>query len=129
MKITAPGRKVQFGASATVALVAAAAVLILVNYLSARHYRRWDWTSSRLYTLSQKSKQILQDVAKSRQQVQVTALLSPSIEIYDNVRELLANYSAACTALKVEFLDPAREPARAEALMKKFGLQSDQEQR
>jgi len=54
----------------------------------------------------------------------VTALLSPAQELYDDVRELLANYSAACPRLKVEFLDPAREPVRAEALVKKFGLQS-----
>ena len=128
-KLTLPGRRLQFGASATIALVAGAALLLSVNYLSARHFRRWDWTSSRLYTLSDKTKQILQDVTRKHEEVKITALLSPTQELYDSVRELLANYSAACPALKVEFLDSAREPTRAAALVKKFGLQSEQELR
>ena len=38
--------------SYVVAIMAAVVLAVMVNILAARHYRRWDWTSVELYTLS-----------------------------------------------------------------------------
>ena len=36
-------------------------LLVLVNWYAARHYTRWDWTSSRAFTLSARSVEIARD--------------------------------------------------------------------
>ena len=46
-------------AVSAVGVVAAFAVAILLNVVVARQYKRWDWTSSQLYTLSEPTKTTL----------------------------------------------------------------------
>jgi len=119
------GRTAQWAASASIAILAAAVVLVLVNYLSARHYRRWDWTSSGLYSLSEKSRQILKAADRLKAPIHVTAVLASGTPEQEIVRELLENYAVACPAIAVEYLDPAADPLKAEAIVKRLGLQSD----
>ena len=119
------GRSTQWAASAGLAILAAAAVFVLVNYLGARHYKRWDWTSSGLYSLSEKSRQILAEAAKRKEPIQVTAVLAQGSQEQEMVRELLENYRGACPVMTIEYLDPAANPLKAEALVKRLGLQSD----
>lgn len=45
-----------------VAVVLGLGILVLVNYLGARRYRRFDWTASGLYSLSEKSQKIAKDL-------------------------------------------------------------------
>ena len=42
--------------------------------------------------------------------------------LYPEVRELLSRYQAASPKLEIEYLDPERNLARAEALVKEFGI-------
>ena len=37
-------------------------VLVLVNYISSRHYTRWDWTTEGLFTLSDRSQQVIREL-------------------------------------------------------------------
>ena len=90
----------------------------LVNWLGARHYRRWDWTSAGLYTLSEKSTQVLKGL---RQPVTVTVFLTEGSPLYAETQELLKRYAAASPLVSVETLNPERNPARAQAFMKEMG--------
>ena len=36
-------------------------VVVLVNYMSSRHYKRWDLTSAGLFTLSDRSQQVIRE--------------------------------------------------------------------
>src|SRR5262249_21921228 len=123
--LPSPGRTAQWAASATLGILAAAAVVVLVNYLAARHYKRWDWTSSGLYSLSEKTRQILKDASTRKEPIHVTAVLAQGSEEQEIVREVLENYRSACPVMTVEYLDPATDPLKAEALVKRLGLQSD----
>ena len=114
MSVASPNRKFQFGASATVAIIAAATIFLMVNYLSSRHYWRWDWTSEGLYTLSGKTRQILdEEVTRKKASVTIDVLLSAGDSLSDSVRELLANYGAACPALAEQFFDRSQSYAAA----------------
>ena len=93
-------------------------ILGLVNWLGARHYRRFDWTSAGLYTLSDKSTQILKGL---KQRVTVTVFLTEGSPLYAETQELLRRYQAASPLLAVETLNPERNPARAQAFMKEMG--------
>ena len=104
----------------TVAALALAAVLLLmVNYLSARHYRRWDWSRAPLYRLSDKTLALL---AAMTNQADVVVFLPPGQALYDDVDRLLREYEAASSKLRVERVDPDRDLARTEELKRVYEM-------
>lgn len=101
------------------AIVLGFGILAVVNWLGARHYRRFDWTRSGLYTLSEKSQKVLKDL---KTPVTVTVFMTEGSPLYNEVQELLRRYKAASKLVSVESIDPTRNRARAEALVKEFGV-------
>lgn len=100
-------------------VVAAVAVTVLVNILSARHYERWDFTTSKLYTLSPATLTTLQGL---EQKVEVEVLLSSSDPLYGSVRNMLDAYGAETSRLDVRYVDPDRHPAEFVAVQQKYGI-------
>jgi ABC-type uncharacterized transport system involved in gliding motility auxiliary subunit len=114
-------RAVRAGTSA-IGVVLAAALLVGVNYLSARHWARADWTKTRIYSVSEQTKKIL---AGLKSPVRVTVFMTGEARLYQPVRELLSRYQALSPKIEVEYLDPRRNIARAEALVKEFGVRQN----
>src|SRR5207248_2170806 len=114
-------RSARLGTSA-IGVVLAAALLVGVNYLSARHWKRGDWTKTRLYSLSETTKKIVAGIKKP---VRVTVFMGGGERLSQPVRELLSRYQALSSRIEVEYLDPRRNPARAEALVKEFGIRQN----
>src|SRR5262245_14653511 len=112
-------KKILSGGNAAIAILAVLGALVLVNAISARRFKRWDWTGSQIYSLSDKTVKILAGLKKD---VATTVLLQPDDPVYDEIKELLANFQAKSPHVKVEFLDPIRQPARVEEIIKTFGL-------
>ena len=107
------------GASA-IGILLAAAMLVGVNYLSVRHWKRGDWTRTKIYSLSETTRKILAGLKKP---VRVTVFMTPQkSRLYPEVRELLSRYQAASPKLEIEYLDPERNIARAEAVVKELGI-------
>ncbi len=52
-------RKLAIGANLFVQIVAAVALVVMVNWLAARHYLRFDWTKTRYYEISEKTRRTL----------------------------------------------------------------------
>lgn len=94
-------------------------ILVLVNWLGARHYRRLDWTGSGLYSLSERTEKVL---AELKAPVTVTVFMTEGTPMFAETQELLRRYKAKSPLLTVETLDPTRNRARAEALVKEFGV-------
>jgi len=107
-------RRVNLGLAILVGL----GILALVNWLGARHYRRFDWTSAGLYTLSPKSAEVMKALTKP---VSATVFLTEGSPLYAETQELLKRYQAASPLLTVETLNPERNPARAQAFLKEMG--------
>ncbi len=108
-----------FAASSSAAIVLAVALVAMVNWLGYRHYSRGDWTSSKLYTLSEKSLNVLKGLTAD---VRVVVLMTPSTPLFSETKELLGRYEAASPKIKVEFIDPERDPLRTKALAQEFGV-------
>jgi len=107
-------RSSRIGASSA-GILLAVAVLIGVNYLALRHWKRFDWTHTQIYSLSDTTKKILDGL---KQPVQVTVFMVPGrSRLLTEVKELLARYQARSSKIEVEYLDPQRNPARAQALV------------
>lgn len=117
-----PPSRTSFRVTLAVSVVLGLGILFLVNYLASRHYRRFDWTSSGLYTLSEKTEKVLKDL---KTPVTVTIFMTDQSPLYPETQELLRRYRAKSPMITVESLDPTRNRARAEALVKEFGIRGD----
>ena len=100
-------------------VLAAMAVMILVNVVSARHYQRWDFTTAQLYTLSPATLTTLQGLESS---VDVDVLLSPSDPLHRSVQNLLEVYRSKTDRIRVRFVDPDRHPAEFAAVQQKYDI-------
>ena len=67
-----------------------AALLLILNYFGWKYYKRFDWTSSQLYSLSDKTVNVLKGL---KQDVDFIVFLSP-----DQQRALSADHRAARSA-------------------------------
>ncbi len=103
--------------SAGVLLIAA--LLVIVNYFGNKYHKRFDWTSSSLYTLSEKSENVVRDLKKD---VDFIVFLQPADELYEPVRELLSQYDAASQRVKVRYVDPQRDRMEAERLIQQYQI-------
>ncbi len=111
--------KIVFASSATAAIFLGAALLGMVNWIFYRHYERFDWTSSHIYTLSEKTLNVLKGV---KDKVRVVVLMTPTTPLFSETKELLDRYQAACKELSVEYIDPERDPLRTRQLAQEFGV-------
>lgn len=118
--MTQPNRAA-FRATLGASVLLGLGILALVNYVGSRRFARWDWTRSGLYSLSDKTKQVVKEL---KAPVTVTVFMTEQMPLYREVDELLKRYRAASPLLLVETLDPTRNLARAEALVKEFGVRS-----
>ncbi len=103
------------------AVLAAAVIAVCVNILAARFYKRWDWTSSGLYTLSDATQQTLRSLD---QPIDVIVFLSRSDPLTVSVQHMLQAYGNETSKLRARYVDPDRSPGEFVALQKKYGIEA-----
>ena len=104
-----------FGAGALLVF----ALVVMVNYLSWKYYKRFDWTSEELYTLSEKSKNVVSALSEP---IEAVIFMSPGEPLFDSVRELLTRYAAESENFSLRVVDPEKNLAEAQALVNKFAI-------
>ena len=99
------------------------ALLLIVNYFGWKYYKRFDWTGSQLYSLSEKTENVLKGL---KQDVEFIVFLSPDQqqELYRPTTELLARYGAASRRVHVRVVDPEKKPVEAQQLVQKYGIRT-----
>ena len=100
-------------------LIFLGAIALMVNYLSFRHYQRWDWTSAGVFTLSEHSEEVL---ASLEEDVDVYVFLGSGETEFADVDELLEQYKAKSGRVRVHRIDPDRERAQYQLLAQRFGM-------
>jgi len=95
------------------------AILAMVNYLAFRHYKRFDWTSQGIYTLSPKTQAVLRELNKD---LDVYLFLSRGESSFLSTEELLKRYAAASSYVHLHYVDPDREQAQFSLLAQRFGV-------
>ncbi len=108
--------------ASTVAIVLGIALFAGVNWLGGRHWWRGDWTSSHLYSISETTKKTVAGLTKP---VRITVFMTRQSRVYQPVTELLNRYRQLSGKLEIEYLDPERNPARAQALVQEFGIRQN----
>jgi ABC-type uncharacterized transport system involved in gliding motility auxiliary subunit len=97
------------------------ALLLIVNYLGWKYHHRFDWTASRLYTLSDKSENVLK---KLDREVDFVVFIAPQNDLYQPVKELLSRYDAVSHHVHTRIVDAERNPVEAQQLVKQYGVTS-----
>ncbi|MCB1054589.1 MAG: GldG family protein, partial [Acidobacteria bacterium] len=105
------------GSTLGVAILLGAVLLGMVNYLGGKYYTRGDWTSSGLYTLSEKSENLL---SRLQQPIEFIVFLSPDNPLYRPTQELLERYAAASQEVTVREIDPVRDLVQAQKLVDQY---------
>jgi len=121
-----PGRR--FGIPLTarqisqlVGVVAAMAVIVLVNVVASRRYTRWDVTQNKRYSLSPATVETLRGLSDP---VQIWVLLGPSDPVEQSVKQLLVAYQAETTKLDLHYVDPDRDTVALEDVRKRFKIET-----
>src|SRR5918998_143406 len=103
-------RSTRLGANSILMIVLFTAILTIINFLAARHSKRWDLSETQHFTLAPQTYQILRGL---KQDVKVTVFAQDRSPSFNQYRDLLDSYRQASDKLKVEYVDPERRPGVA----------------
>lgn len=104
-------RKLSAGVGVLSAVVALLAIVVMINFLSARHFHRWVLSEDRVTSLAPLTHQVLGALTN---ELQVTVFFDPDEVLYSHILQLLRQYENASPRVKVTVVNYLTEPARAE---------------
>ncbi len=105
------------GLNTSIALLLAIAIVLMVNYLSFRHYHREDWSSTQRYKLSSKTIGLLDHLDRP---IDVTVFFQPGNPLYRDIHNLLREYQFHNDRLFIQWVDPDRDLGQTEELAVKY---------
>lgn len=100
-------------------LVLLGVLFIMVNYLATRRYARWDLSRIKLTALSDQTAQTLRSLTDP---MEVIVFYQPDHRLYELVKDLLQEYARVNPAIRVEYVDPEQDVARAKHLAKTYEI-------
>jgi len=99
-------------------IVLVLAILVIVNYLFARHHLRFDLTSAKIHSLSDQSVKVLKNLKKD---ISVKCFFREGNYGRGTMENLLKIYSYHSKKIKYEFIDPDKNPG----LIKRYEITQD----
>jgi ABC-type uncharacterized transport system involved in gliding motility auxiliary subunit len=102
-------RSTRFGLNSATSVVLLVAVLALVNYLGAQHVKRVDMTTEKIYSLSDQSVNVAEQV---KDNLRMKAFY-PGGD-YAPARDLLDLFKSRNNKISAEFIDPDKQPEVAQ---------------
>ncbi|HEV7867836.1 MAG TPA: GldG family protein, partial [Chthoniobacteraceae bacterium] len=111
-------KRFQIGLNVLIQLLVVAVIVVLVNYLSFRHFKRWDFSRDQKYALSSQTRNLLGSLQKP---LRAVIFFSGASEIAPDVAALLREYEfASDKKFSTEIVDPFRNLTRAQELQAKY---------
>ena len=103
-------RNAQYGTMALGGILLFVGVLVALNWIAARRTLRWDLTTSKQFSLSDQTRQILQNL---KSPLTIRVFHGPQ-ESPQSFRDRLENYQFLSKQVTVEYINAVAEPAKAE---------------
>jgi ABC-type uncharacterized transport system involved in gliding motility auxiliary subunit len=107
-------RSFKEGAGSWFNIVLVLGICILIQYFISLHPKQWDLTKNKIFSLSGLSKKVLSSL---HHRLNLWAFISPHDQ---SLEELIHEYRAASSEIRVHFVNPNSEPLTA----RKFGITS-----
>ncbi|NBV21371.1 MAG: hypothetical protein EBS05_05540 [Proteobacteria bacterium] len=104
-------RKFGLGVNTLVGVAAVLAIVVMVNFLAARHYLRKSLSEDRVPPLASVSLQVVHALTND---LKVTVFFDPDEVLYAPILQLLRQYEHASPRVKVSVVNYVTEPAKAE---------------
>ncbi|HTV00794.1 MAG TPA: Gldg family protein, partial [Luteitalea sp.] len=101
-------RSTRAGALTSASVLLLLAILVGINYVATRKHKRWDFTEGGQFTLSDQSRKVLESL-KAPVNVKVFAKDNE----FPRFRDRLDGYTYVSPQVKVEYIDPDKQPAVA----------------
>ncbi|OFW00820.1 MAG: hypothetical protein A3G20_05535 [Acidobacteria bacterium RIFCSPLOWO2_12_FULL_59_11] len=101
-------RQAKYGLNTALYILLALAIVVVVNLIANRFVKQVDLTSNKRYSLSQQTQKILTGLDRD-----VNLIYFDRRQNFDNVRDLLELYPAQSRRVKLTYVDPDREPGKA----------------
>jgi ABC-type uncharacterized transport system len=111
LKAFSARRSTRLGANSILMIFLFVAILMIVNFLAARHSLRWDLSENQNFSLSPQTHRVLRSLPRA---VTVTVFTREKDSGYQSYKERLDSYRQASSKISVEFVDPERQPKIAQ---------------
>ena len=111
-------RQARYSANVAFSILGVLGIVVIINIVVVQRFdKAADWTTDKLHTLSDQTKNILQKLDR-----EVTALVFSGLSINDDqaqqryglVKEMLKKYQRETDKLQVKFVDPIADPLKAQ---------------
>ncbi|HUR44933.1 MAG TPA: GldG family protein [Candidatus Saccharimonadales bacterium] len=112
-------RKWAISLNVALGTLALAAIVVMINYLGARHFYRFPVSGKAQTTFSPLTRNVLASITND---VHVVLYFDKGEPIYDSVWSLLKEYTYASSRVVLEAVDPDRDKAASELLKQKYKL-------
>jgi hypothetical protein len=112
-------RKWSLGLNVLVSSAAVLALLLMVNYLAARHFTRWSWSGGAQAQLSPLSLKVLTAVTNP---VKVTLYFDKEDPLFEMSYSLLKAYRYANDRIQIEVVHYESQPGEAQLVKKTYNL-------
>jgi ABC-type uncharacterized transport system involved in gliding motility auxiliary subunit len=93
-------------------------IVVIVNYFFAKYHYRFDFTESKIHSLSDQSVQVLKNL---KDEIYMKSFFLEGNYNKNRMEELLQNYAYHSKKIKYEFIDPDKNPG----LVKRYDVTTD----
>ena len=102
-------RQMRYGANTFVLVAVVLGILVGVNWLVYRHDKQWDLTKGQRYSLSDQTEKVLRGLGED-----VTVWYFQRAAQLREAEERMSRFTRVSPRLKVQYVDPVANPARAQ---------------
>ncbi len=106
-------RSLKYGSNVTLQIIVVLAIVSMLAFITTRRHIRFDWTKNKLYSLSDQTEKVLENLKKD---VKLVAFFKTSEQ--NRAKDLLDEYNYRSSHLTYEFVDPDERPEIA----KQYGI-------
>ena len=111
-------QRFQIGLNVLIQVCVVTLIIVLLNYLSFRHFKRWDYSRDKKFALSSQTRNLLAHLKKP---VRAVIFFSGAAEIVPDLQALMREYEfASKKKFTAEYVDPYRSLTRAQELQTKY---------
>ena len=107
LKTFSARRTTQLGMNSILGVLLAIMIVVIVNFLAARHAPQWDLSETQFFTLSRQTYQVLRELERD---VTIRVFSHKGSPAFRAFKDLTNTYSEESSKLSVEFIDPERQP-------------------
>lgn len=103
-------RSSRLGTNTGVLIIAVLAILVFINYLGYRHHKTFDLTSSKLYTLSDQTKKIIDPIRTTVHVYMFDRAAGPDAQQVEAMQDQMSEYTGENRHIHFRLIDPLKHP-------------------